>query len=234
MNLQITEGPPSKVNRMLQKNELDISPSSSVVYLSAMEEFGFLSGHSISSIGPIKSIILISKYPLKQLSTTIALSPVSETSNLLLRVILEKFYNLHPRYISVQKQDLSSLSYADAVLFIGDDALEICYRHISGLYQYDLGEVWFSETGLPAVFALWIYQKRNFDKIKIFQDELDRAKNWALDNLRYIAQFAPLRNLFGEDMLVQYWKSISYDFKEPHLKGLELFGRYISELQRIS
>jgi chorismate dehydratase len=117
-------------------------------------------------------------------------------------------------------------------MLIGDQAMQeaIRWKH---LFRYDLGELWYKNTGLPMTFALWIAGKECctggglFEK---FKGDLDYAKESALKNLRVVAAASPLRHLLSEEELVSYWEGISYDFGEEHKKGLALFRQYCEGL----
>jgi len=237
---EIIEGFPSTLNRMLRNGEIDISPSSSIEYLRYPEKFTLIEGHSISSKGPVRSIFLFSKRPVEELEgMTILTTSQSETSVVLLDIILKKFYK-----IECSLQPINGLSdlrsnEKEAFLLIGDDALK-AKKTIFDMYVYDLGEVWYKHTGLPFVFALWIARKDSHsEKPKLFEKfvhDLNMAKESAMNNLNEIAQELKLLLLshhslvVSEEELVSYWKGISYDFGDEHRRGLELFRKYSEEL----
>lgn len=279
------EGVPSTLNRLLRSGEIDISPSSSIEYLRCESQYTLLEGHSISSKGPIGSILLLSKKPIEELEgKTILVSSQSETSVALLGIILRKFYKIECPLRPTDEPLDFVISKADAYLAIGDDALKakklvmsndlqvtgdkdssFVNRHLSGdtpsltsvrvdsdlpprgrgqgrgeIYIYDLGYLWYRNTSLPFVFALWIARKDCFSEkaelLKTFIHDLHKAKDLALQNLDKIArELKPLLlsrhavNITEED-LISFWKGISYDLTEEHKKGLELFGKYSAEL----
>ncbi len=108
------------------------------------------------------------------------------------------------------------------------------------IHIYDLGDLWYRNTGLPFVFALWIARKDSFYQkaqvLKRLIRDLQKAKTSALQNFAAIA--VTLRPLLldrysldiTEEELISYWKGISYDLTEEHKKGLELFKKYSAEL----
>jgi chorismate dehydratase len=104
----------------------------------------------------------------------------------------------------------------------------------SELFIYDLGDIWYKNTGLPFVFALWIARKDCcIDKPSLFEKfkrDLETAKVQALKNLKSIATKSELLGLLSEDEIVSYWQGISYDLNDEHKRGLELFRRYAEEL----
>jgi chorismate dehydratase len=233
------EGVPSKLNRMLRDGQLDISPSSSVEFLRHKRKYVILPWFSISSTGPIKSILLFSKLPIEKLhGHTIAVTSESETSTLLLKIILKNFLSLSCRFRSTGQRSVKRiLSTCSAVLHIGDTAMREAKKTItmnSGLYIYDLGELWDKYTGLPFVYALWIVRKKTvsqkWDQLKRFSEDLRKAVKYVNKKWNLIVKQAPQSKWFGEKELVNYWKSISYDFTERHMEGLRLFEKYTKEL----
>ncbi|MDI6890549.1 MAG: menaquinone biosynthesis protein [Thermodesulfovibrionales bacterium] len=251
---EFIEGFPSTLNRLLRSGQIDISPSSSIEYLRYKNKYTFIEGHSISSKGPVGSILLLSRRPIEELEgKTVLTSSQSETSVVLLDVILKKFYKIEcPLKPTDEKVDLL-LNKAEAFLSIGDDALkakqivtsyklqvESKDKDPSPIYIYDLGDLWYRNTGLPFVFALWIVRKGCFTEkaelLKRFIHDLNKAKGLAMENLDKIAQaLRPLllsrySLIITEEELIPYWKGISYDFREEHERGLELFRQYSEEL----
>ena len=256
------EGVPSTLNRLLRSGEIDISPSSSIEYLRCESQYTLIEDHSISSKGPVGSILLLSNKPIEELEgKTILVSSQSETSVALLGIILRKFYGIECPLESTDESLDSLISKADAFLVIGDDALKaakIVANHKTGdtpsltlpprgggqgwgeIYIYDLGYLWYRNTSLPFVFALWIARKDCFSEkaelLKTFIHDLHKAKDLALQNLDKIArELKPLLlsrhavNITEED-LISFWKGISYDLTEEHKRGLELFRKYSAEL----
>lgn len=232
---EFIEGVPSELNRLLREGMIDISPSSSIEYLRHGERYAILEGHSISSEGPIGSILLFSRRPVETLDGLVVLtSSQSETSVALLDIILRKFYDLECPLKSTAEPLSEAIKSHTAYLLIGDDALKEALKWPK-LHIYDLGDIWYKETGLPFVFALWIVRKDCCENdpalLERFRKDLDTAKAKALKELRIIAREFPLRGLLSEDELVSYWKGISYDLSDKHKKGLELFRRYAEELK---
>ena len=270
---EFVEGVPSALNYMLRIGEVDVSPSSSIEYLRHSDEYAIVEDHSISSMGPVGSIILLSGKPIEELNgLSVLTSSNSETSVALLEIILRKFFNvrcnLKPAEISLQHSEFS-LQSADACLLIGDDALKAVKSYefppsagslssasrlrrpeakkvmsesnsqLSTLnsqlvYIYDLGELWHKHTGLPFTYALWIYKKdcckEKAELLKRFKSDLNRSKKRALENFKMIASESPLKGILTENELIAYWENISYDFRNEHKKGFELFRKLSEEM----
>ncbi len=251
------KGVPAKLNKMLREGKLDISPSSSIEYLRNKNKYRILPWLSISSFGPIKSILLFSKRPIHELGgKTIAVSSESETSTALLKIVLKEFLSLKCKFRTINQRSVKNiLSSFPAVLHIGDTAMKEAKKLSavsdqlsapsnssrklltpnSELYIYDLGELWFKYTGLPFVFALWIVSKKAAEEkkecIKAISCDLIRAKKYSNKKFPLIAKEAPQKKWLSEKELVVYWKTISYDFTEKHLEGLRLFEKFALKMK---
>jgi chorismate dehydratase len=142
---------------MLVQNELDMSPVSSATCANIAEEVSILPQFCLSSIGYVGSVILISKLPIEDLSgKKVGLTTASHTSAVLLKVLLEKFYDQKAIYLKADPRP--SLKNMDAALVIGNDAMVRIPEPAS--YVYDLGDLWFRKTGFPVVFAVFAIRKR--------------------------------------------------------------------------
>lgn len=249
---EFVEGVPSILNKMLRNGEIDVSPSSSIEYLKNPSLYRIIKGHSISSRGPIESILLFSKIPVEELNGgAVDVSSQSETSIALLDIILREFYGIQCRlHISANPEN----SEGEAFLLIGDDALK--YKAIGNrqeaigkninkhtiyspspiahrLLVYDLGDLWYKKTGLPFVFALWIARRELNDKEELlnkFIKDLNRAKEIAVKNFSEIARHSPMRTFMTESEIISYWNKINYDLTDNHKKGLELFDKYLTSI----
>lgn len=231
---EFVEGFPSELNRKIRQGMIDVSPSSSIEYLRHSGDYDLIENHSVSSMGPVGSIFLFSKRPAAALSgAEVLASSQSETSVALLRVILRKFIGIEVEIRSSSEPLRDALGHADAYMLIGDDALAEALKW-PDLHRYDLGDLWFRNTGLPITFALWISRKdccqAKSGLLEQFRRDLGKAKAFALGNLEAIAEASPLKSLLTAGELVQYWKGISYDFGPDHQKGIALFRKYADEL----
>lgn len=230
---EFVEDMPSVLNRMLRNNDLDISPSSSIEYLRNPSLYKIIDGHSISSKGIVRSILLFTKKPIESLNNgAIHVSSQSETSVALLEIILIKFYGINCR---LEPSNNPEISNADAFLLIGDEALTHGSRlRVQGLYLiYDLGEIWYKQTGLPFVFALWMARKKQADDelLDKFIQDLNRAKEIALKKLPEIVKHSTVKNFMTEQEIISYWNIIDYDLTESHMKGLGLFDKYLKAIR---
>lgn len=152
---QVTEAPPSTLNRMLAADELDLGFVSSYEYAARPGRYQILADLSISATGPVGSVYLFSTVAPEQLDNKLVLmTGQSDTSACLLKIILEEFFSLRPRYVTGDIfAPTGSGEVPAAVLAIGDEALRLKLENTYPV-QLDLAEVWNKKTGLPFVFAV--------------------------------------------------------------------------------
>lgn len=240
LEFDFTAGVPSEINNLLRKGEIDIAPCSSIEYLRRKNNYSLINGHSVSSTGPILSILLFSKVSIEELNNKkILISSHSETAAALLKIVLNRFFKIKPHY-SISSAGLNeALAKNSAYLLIGDNALteyisleDSNKNRRNALYVYDLGEIWDERTQLPFVYALWIARKDITDEpeYKSFISLLDSAKDKAINNLQHLSSTCNYNKGFTPELLNSYWQLISYDLSENQLKGLDAFEGYLNEL----
>ena len=153
---QIVPGYPSELNKMLTNGELDMSPISAAAYADVEEEVLLLPDFCIGSIGYVRSVILISRFPIEELNhKRVGLTTASQTSVALLKSLLKNYYNVNPEY--VPKNPSPSLKGLGAALVIGNEAMVNSNEAIP--YTYGLGDLWLRKTGFPVVFAVFAVRK---------------------------------------------------------------------------
>ncbi len=227
---QFIEGVPAELNRKLLAGEIDLCPSSSILYARHAEELLLLPDLSISSEGPVGSVLLFSRTPLSKLDRAyIALTSESETSAALLRILLKKYLGFSNSFVDVAPPDLlQAFTSCPAVLVIGDTALR-WKGDLPHRYRYDLGELWQRYSGLPFVFALWMIRgetvARAPEESFRINAQLLHAKKLARRTLGSLAANSPVRAWIPADSLVDYWRTISYDLTPLHLEGVREFYR---------
>jgi len=222
-------GVPSELNRMLQHGELDVSPSSSFEYARHWKDYLLLPGHSISSVGRVKSVLLFSPVELSELSgREIAITGESATSINLLRIIFHEFYDLHNVTDVVPDIPIETLiEQQEPALLIGDRALRLSKQLPSGMQIFDLVEIWYQQTGLPFVFALWMIHRNALDRFPLqlaaLGQQLHRTRKQLIDEPYPVAKSVAEKVGLDIETVVNYWQTIDYHLKNEHLQGLQLF-----------
>jgi len=106
---------------------------------------------AIAARGAVRTVVLACDVPLAAV-TRIHVDMASRTSVALMRVILAE-RGLHPELIDAPHgSGAAKIGETDAALVIGGPAFGLTDKHAHTL---DLGDAWFSTTGLPLVFAVW-------------------------------------------------------------------------------
>lgn len=231
---RFVRGVPAHLNRLLAAGEIDVCPSSSIEYGKYPDRYLILPDLSISAVGPVKSVLLFSRVPLERLDgATIGMTTESDTSVNLLRIILATFQGFTNSFERTGLPLAEALRSYPALLLIGDQALKGALEG-GNHHVYDLGELWHRATGLPFVFALWLVRRqaveRNPREVARLAADFVRAKRIAYDSYPAIAAQAPEREWIDSSVLVDYWRTISYDLTPAHLEGVRLFYSRAAEL----
>lgn len=226
----VIDGVPAELNARLAAGSIDLSPSSSFEYARNWQDYLLLPGLSISSRGPVRSVLLFSRLPLDAVAQErIALTAESATSINLLQVLLKEFCRAKTVTCSVPDIPVEEVVAAGgSALLIGDRALRTAGSIARDMVVYDLGELWYRFTGLPFVFALWIVRQRAFAEhpqaIRKFSSQLQKSLAMAFADLAGMAAAVVPGAPLTADELICYWRdSMSYDLTAEHLAGLRLF-----------
>lgn len=209
--------PPREINLALEKGILDGGLASSLFYAKNFQKFLILPDLSISAVGKVKSVILYHKDLLPTLDKkTIGITPETETSFGLLRIVLEDFYGISPVYEFLEKP-LSEKGLNNTklkgYLAIGDEALLLQKK---GYFPYftDLAEIWLEKTRFPFVFALFIVRKElvksKMPLIKNFLRNIYFSRAKGLSSLEKIITSLNLE--LDKDFALYYLKHLEYDF----------------------
>lgn len=229
---QIIAAAPRVLNRMLFANELDLGCVSSYEYAVHPQHYKILGDLSISASGPVGSVFLFSRLAPEALTDKLVLlSGQSQTSVSLVKIILEEFYGVFPRYIVGSAMEPRPDHDAwDSVLAIGDEALRLVN---GGAYpiRLDLGEVWHQHTGLPFVFALWTVRQgfcqQEPEQLGAVHRELLRCLDEGRRNLSAISRDVAPRIPMTPEACFRYLQSIEYDLGPEKMEALGRFYNYL-------
>lgn len=262
---QLVNGVPTELNRLLLDGQLDISPVSSIEYAAHADELLLFPRISITADGAVDSIRLISRCPIEEIGS-VAMTGQSATSVVLLKILLGQKYGIQPDYTVLAdgagagdtrfvagdgdgEEKKPGKKPSDAVLLIGDQALEAYYRedlgnsppagfnqvepgddeHAGGFISYDLGAEWKQFTGLPMVFALWAVRRPFFaaraDETFEVQDRLQYSIDYCRGHWDEVVDAAARVYEFDATRLRSYFSKLRYDFTGEYRRGLAEFYR---------
>lgn len=221
----VHEAPPAALNRMLAAGELDLGFVSCIEYAKHPWLYRILPGLSISANGPVGSVFLFSKLPIKELDgEEVLLTSQSDTSVMLTKVVLEEFYGVRPQYIRGEIEDTQEV--CSALLAIGDEALRIDQEG-EFVCKIDLGEIWKEKTGLPFVFAVCavreeycVAQPQTLYKV---HQQLVESCHEGLSRLKDICMIAAPRIPMEVTDCYDYLQGIEYDLGSEKQAALDRF-----------
>ncbi len=225
---EFVRGVPTELNRMLLGGDIDLTLISSYEFLRRSDELKALPDFSISTLGPVYSVMLFHWEPWDDLSgKRIALTTDSATSVQLLKVLLKES-GIDAEFVAMEPDLDLMLEQCDAALLIGDSALieAVEPRQISGRTPLvtDLGEAWYALTRLPFTFAVWASRKDNPPSEKLVS-ELRRAREAGLGQLAEVAR-AEADHLGLSPLVIQrYLNNFRYYLEPPDRDGLTTFAQ---------
>ncbi|UFJ42783.1 menaquinone biosynthesis protein [Brevibacillus humidisoli] len=226
---------PAQLNQAMAQGEIDVGPISSFSYAEHHRQYQVLPDLSISAKEKVRSIYLFSKRPIEELNgATIALTNTSATSVNLLRIILQKFLAFDVQYQAHNPVLEQMMTFADAALLIGDEAV-VAYRdHHHRYHVYDLAELWYRYTGYPMTFAVWAVRKQAVQEqgplLRQVHAAFLESKQRSLRELDKVVAYA--QEKFGGDpsFWFTYFRGLRYDFTAELSTGLEYYFALAKEL----
>lgn len=232
---EIVEGHPAELNSLLRRGNLDTGLISSFSYGTYHDDYYIFSDLGISVNGPVGSVFLFSKVPVEQLQgKKICLTCQSATSINLLYIILEYFKGIKPVYETGSFDQFDVDDTVSAYLSIGDEALRL-KNLISGLYVYDLAEIWLQQTSHPFIFAVWAVRReswvKNSAEITKFHDHLNWCYQKGRKDLFRISKNVAGRIPMSVEDCVSYLKGIELDLSHEKQEGLLKFFSLIKEIR---
>ncbi len=186
---------PSQCAEALRSGVVDVAIIPAIEY-ERIPDLVILPNLSIASKKSVRSLLLVSKKPIQEVSR-IALDRSSRSTQALTRILCEKLWRIKPEFFEAAPDLPVMLQQADAALLIGDPALRLAiacspeaHRDALGdivstallvglsgndhVYIYDIVEKWRAMTSLPAVLAVWAARRSAVtpELVQDFQDSL--------------------------------------------------------------
>ena len=221
--VELVVEPPSKLAQMLESGELDGALVSSFA-LFQMQGARFVPGVGIASHGPVESIRLYCRKPADSLRR-VGLDSWSLAATNMARVYLKHRWGAEPEFVPIDplkppREDES----IDAFLLIGDNALrEPPGEH----YVLDLGEEWRNFTGLPFVYALWVFRPGAGDAEAAAL--LQNAKKEGVGKIEEIVNGALPPGVDKNTAWCYLTECIRYDVGDEELEGLRRYYELLVE-----
>jgi chorismate dehydratase len=190
--------------------------------LPEIKTFHYVSDYCIGAVGAVKTVLLLSKVPLEQI-THVSLDFDSRTSVELVKVLAKNYWKIKPQWENLKSGQATSIHNIESLVAIGDKTFEMRTKFP---YVYDLAEAWNKFSGLPFVFAVWISRKKlSEEKSSQFTSALSYGIHHKRECIEYFSDKLPRCG----DCLSYLEHNISYVFDEEKKKGLTKFLGYLAE-----
>ncbi|MBU9723952.1 MULTISPECIES: menaquinone biosynthesis protein [Bacillaceae] len=231
---------PAKLNAGMADGTVHLGGISSFAYGEHSDEYLLLPDLSVSSPKEVGSIFLFSKVPITQLDgKSIGLTSTSATSVNLLKVILNKFYEIDVSYETMAPDFQEMLSRHDACLLIGDDAIVNSWHLPMNIHQYDLGALWNYFTGFPMTYAVFAVSenawKREDALLGDVYEQFQTSKQLCINN-QFTDMIKSIKTQMGgtQTFWEQYFHGLNYDLSDRHLEGLYHYFDHAYDLNLLS
>ncbi len=223
---------PSELATELASGAIDIGLIPVVEYFQH-PEFQIVSNAVIACRGPVWSVRVFFRCEPSQVKT-LALDEGSRTSAALIKILFHQRYGFVPNTTALKMTDDPIFAPADAVLVIGDRAMHPDSFRPAFQSDWDLGQAWFEETGLPFVFAMWVARNSSFANEK-WKRTLERTRDYGLENVQEIASDAAEKYQLSTEQCLDYLTNyIRFFLSEDERAGLSEFRRRCDVLGLIS
>lgn len=218
---------PTGHNAMLAEGRIDTAPISAYSYGQHWKEYYILPDLSVSTRGRVGSILFFSKYPIHELNgKKIALTSHSATSVNLLKILMHRFYDVSPEYVTMDCGLEEMLTEADAGLLIADAAIQAAANHPE-FQIYDLGAEWYKNTGCSMTYSVWAYPKRLVferpEEIRATHQLLLEAKQQALGHIEKLVEACVDMLGISEMFWLDYFSQFKYDLGLDLQEGLNRY-----------
>jgi chorismate dehydratase len=221
---------PANLNAMLVDGRLDLSPISAFAWASNADALALLPDLCIGARNEVWSVVCVSRKPLAELDgETIAVTRESASGRNLLRVLLERRFNVKATF--VENDDPFAVAAAGGhAMLIGDRAIDAQQTFAPGLV-HDLGKYWHEWTGLDMVFAVWAVRRdvlaRQPEDVRAAVDALAESRRWGIAHKDRVIESAQRTRARDVGYYAAYYDTLNFSLDARALRGLT---RYCEEL----
>ncbi|PIQ84737.1 MAG: hypothetical protein COV75_00415 [Candidatus Omnitrophica bacterium CG11_big_fil_rev_8_21_14_0_20_63_9] len=236
-HMAVTEAAPREVGERAAAGEVAAGLLPLADFLRLEAQFERVGPFGIAVRGRARSVLLFSRKPIRQLEgATIAVTDDTSTSAVLLRLILERRYQIVPasyerRLHSERRRQQASASKerrqdteADALLLIGDEALRYKRSNVHYPFETDVAFEWWLWQHVPCVFAVWAIRKDvAVGEKKLLETSLSRALGVNQRQLDVIAHEASATFELPAQELQDYLGKFIYRLSRDEEEGISRF-----------
>ncbi len=180
-----------------------------------------ISNYCIGALKKVRSVLLVSDLPLKEIDTVL-LDYQSKTSINLVQILSKFYWNISPKYIAGSAGYEQLIEGNKAGVIIGDRTFFLRKEY---KYSYDLSEEWNKFTGLPSVFACWVANK---DIDNQYVEMLNYALQFGINNVqKAIEQYYSINPQLPINLEYYLTENIDYQFDAAKQKAMNLYMEYL-------
>ncbi|MDA7951466.1 MAG: menaquinone biosynthesis protein [Pirellulaceae bacterium] len=228
-DIDITYDLPSELADSLGSGELDVALIPSFEYFRD-PTYSIVSDVCVACEGPVWSVKLYSRKPLRQIQT-LALDEGSRSSSALAQILLYERFGIKPTLQKLRVKDALQDVDADAYVVIGDRAMYPTGEVF--VQQWDLGREWQKMTNLPFVFAMWV--ARYGANLKEIDQILENCRQEGLKNIdKIIAQESPRLKIPPKKCESYFTKNLHFTLGKKEKESLMLFYEYALKMEFVT
>jgi chorismate dehydratase len=250
---------PSQCAEALRTGAADVAIIPAIEYPRIVSQgvaLSILPGMAIASKERVRSLLLLSKVPIRQ-TRRIALDRSSRSTQALVKILAVQRWQIAPEFVESDPEPAAMLANADAALIIGDAALRIAIAaetHVtrgpdvewltSGatigipavpqIHIYDVVKEWWHLTEKPAVLAIWAARNESFPNTLVPAElvaDFLASRDFGLTQIPQIAaEAAQEMHLPVKELRLYLEKNIDYTLDQENFQGLQRFWHLSSTL----
>lgn len=187
-----------------------------------------IEGTGIACRGPARSVLLVSRKPMREIRT-LAADTSSRTSVALARILLAERYGVLPGLRPMAPRLARMLETADAAVLIGDPALHVDPER-SPFEIWDLGAAWVELTGKPMVFAVWAGHRR-LAPARLAPD-FTASCRFGQERLDEIVRAESARRRLAPELVRRYLtQNVVLELGQNEYEGLKLFLEHAASVE---
>ncbi len=225
---------PRRMGALSDQGEIDAGPFSLMDFFHQEQQMELM-GWCIATRDQVKSVMLFSKEGWRALDgKRIGITDDTSTSVKLLKVLLEKKYNVHA-ILERLHGGVNDYSWYDAVLLIGDEALRRNKFGLDGFeLVYDLAREWYEWQQLPFVFAVWAMKRSLAAGAK---EELRSMLSESVEKCEQdFVSFAGMHGRrigFSDEETQEYLEGFNYRLGEREQEAMHKFREMVEEIEGV-
>jgi chorismate dehydratase len=232
----LVPGVPAELNAMLADGSLDLSPVSAMAWAQQADEFALLPDLCIGARDEVVSVLLVSERPPALLDgATVFVTDESASGYNLLRVLLERRYEVRPAYERTHDVLARALAGQPALL-IGDPAID-ARETIAPDRIYDLGHLWRDWTHSQSVFGVWAVRRETLERrrseVRTCMLAMTEAYSWSRANRERVVERAQMQRPRPAGFYESYYGKLNFTYHLAAQNGLAAFCRELHAIGAI-